>query len=404
MRPHPQATEPVATCHVSRLHARAVAAIKEGVLDSSPVAGLTHQFYRYPARFSPTFARAAIEAFTNPGDLVLDPFVGGGTTLVEARVLGRLAVGADISHLARFVSQVKTTPLTVADTRALREWVQNIQPLLSVRSPTSRNEDPAPANLDLKNTWRLRKLLALTVELARSLQPVRRQAFARCVVLRTAQWALDGRRHVPTLPEFRSELRRNMESMLAGMEDFVAAAQKAERHHRDPGRRSWCLVARATELDRHPIWKRVPQPRLILTSPPYAGIHVVYDRWQIAGRKETSAPFWITDSQDGHHTSYYTFGDRRNEPKYFAHARAVFTRLAQVAGPDTIMVQLVGFSQPHRQLPAYLDLLEEAGFREVDLGQSDRVWRQVPNRKWHANQKGETASSKEVVLVHKPQR
>jgi hypothetical protein len=130
----------------------------------------------------------------------------------------------------------------------------------------------------------------------------------------------------------------------------------------------------------------------------------VYDRWQIAGRKETSAPFWITDSRDGHHTSYYTFGDRRNEPKYFAHARAAFAGLAQVAGPDTIIVQLVGFSQPQRQLPEYLNLLEEAGFREVDLGQTDRIWRQVPNRKWHADQKGETASSKEVVLVHKPRR
>jgi hypothetical protein len=32
------------------------------------VSGLTHDFYRYPARFSPLFARAAIEAFSKPGD------------------------------------------------------------------------------------------------------------------------------------------------------------------------------------------------------------------------------------------------------------------------------------------------------------------------------------------------
>ena len=384
----PLTAKPV-TPHRTTLLRGALAALQAGVLDASPVTGLTHQFYRYPARFSPTFARAAIEAFTNPGDLVLDPFVGGGTTLVEARVLGRLAVGADISHLARFVSQAKITPLTPADMRALRHWIQSILPLLNIRNPLLTNGDPAPANLDLRNTWRLQKLLRLTVELSHGLRPARRQAFARCVVLRTAQWALDGRRHVPTLQEFRLELAKNMESMLASMAEFVNAAQQAERHHRAPGRRSWCLVVPATELDRHPIWKRVPQPRLILTSPPYAGIHVVYDRWQIAGRTETS---------------YYTFGDRRNEPKYFAHARAAFAGLAQVAGPDTIIVQLVGFSQPQRQLPEYLNLLEEAGFREVDLGQTDRIWRQVPNRKWHADQKGETASSKEVVLVHKPRR
>jgi hypothetical protein len=47
-----------------------------------------HEFYRYPARFSPAFAAAAIECFTNPGELVLDPFVGGGTTAIEAMRLG----------------------------------------------------------------------------------------------------------------------------------------------------------------------------------------------------------------------------------------------------------------------------------------------------------------------------
>jgi hypothetical protein len=57
-------------------------ALIAGARDALPVRGLTHNFYRYPARFSPVFVRAAIEAFTVPGDLVLDNHVGGGTTLV----------------------------------------------------------------------------------------------------------------------------------------------------------------------------------------------------------------------------------------------------------------------------------------------------------------------------------
>jgi DNA methylase len=57
------------------------------------VCGRTHNFYRYPARFSPRFARAAIQTFTRPGDLVLDPYVGGGTSLVEALAIGRDAIG-----------------------------------------------------------------------------------------------------------------------------------------------------------------------------------------------------------------------------------------------------------------------------------------------------------------------
>ena len=96
-----------------------LAKLVEAASDTTPVAGLTHNFYRYPARFSPKLARAAIEAFTEPGDLVLDPFVGGGTTLVEAMVLGRHAIGADISSLATFVSEVKTTLYTESELEAL---------------------------------------------------------------------------------------------------------------------------------------------------------------------------------------------------------------------------------------------------------------------------------------------
>jgi DNA modification methylase len=48
----------------------------EAARDRSPVGGLTHNFYRYPARFSPRFVKVAIESLSNPGDLVVDPFMG----------------------------------------------------------------------------------------------------------------------------------------------------------------------------------------------------------------------------------------------------------------------------------------------------------------------------------------
>ena len=64
-------------------------ALNEAVHSNSPVAGFTHNFYNYPARFSPEFARTVIDVFTKHGDLVLDPFMGGATTVVEARLLGR---------------------------------------------------------------------------------------------------------------------------------------------------------------------------------------------------------------------------------------------------------------------------------------------------------------------------
>ena len=78
--------------------------------DRSRVSGFTHNFYRYPARFSPTFAAAAIHCFSKPGDVVMDPYMGGGTTIVEAMAQGRRVVGNDLNSLAVFVAKVKTTP------------------------------------------------------------------------------------------------------------------------------------------------------------------------------------------------------------------------------------------------------------------------------------------------------
>ena len=99
-------------------------AFVEAVKFQGPVEGLTHGCYKYPARFSPVFARQAIQTFTNVSDVVLDPFVGGGTTLVEARLAGRDAYGADISSLAVFLSQAKIVPLGISYAFASRRGLR----------------------------------------------------------------------------------------------------------------------------------------------------------------------------------------------------------------------------------------------------------------------------------------
>jgi hypothetical protein len=69
---------------------------------------LTHYLFRYPAKFHPPVAATLIENYTKPGDVILDPFCGSATLLVEARVLGRSGVGLDVDPVATFVADVKT--------------------------------------------------------------------------------------------------------------------------------------------------------------------------------------------------------------------------------------------------------------------------------------------------------
>lgn len=52
----------------------------------------------HPATFPISLARKIIELFTHEGELVIDPFVGSGTTLVAARDCNRNAVGFDLQE------------------------------------------------------------------------------------------------------------------------------------------------------------------------------------------------------------------------------------------------------------------------------------------------------------------
>jgi len=68
-----------------------------------------HGLFRYPAKYLPQVARAVLEEVVSPGEPVLDPFAGSGTTLVEAARFGVPATGLDLNPLAVLLSRVKTT-------------------------------------------------------------------------------------------------------------------------------------------------------------------------------------------------------------------------------------------------------------------------------------------------------
>ncbi|OGS42954.1 MAG: hypothetical protein A3K67_03335 [Euryarchaeota archaeon RBG_16_62_10] len=71
----------------------------------------THGIHKYPAKFIPQIPRYCIESFSKVGDVVLDPFMGSGTTLLEAYISGRSSFGIDVHPLASMIAKVKTTPL-----------------------------------------------------------------------------------------------------------------------------------------------------------------------------------------------------------------------------------------------------------------------------------------------------
>lgn len=74
-----------------------------------------HSICPYFAMFPETFVRRNIYAWSRPGDLVCDPFMGRGTTILESLLNGRKAIGCDTNPVAYCISRAKATPPSLVD-------------------------------------------------------------------------------------------------------------------------------------------------------------------------------------------------------------------------------------------------------------------------------------------------
>lgn len=382
------------------------------VSNRGKVTGAPHDFYRYPARFSPIFAREAIKNFTKPGDFVLDPFCGGGTTLVEALSLGRRAAGMDVSSLAAFLARTKTTPISVHDKREISVWLAALEKGNPRTNLDSYEIFYAEVYYYLRNLPdEARAFFFWIFERLTDLPKLRQQKFVRLVLLGVGQWGLDCKSSVPAASEFKTEFCQRLNAATNDFFDYVsgiAAANELPRCRLSSIRR---VINRSSEeCDED---GRIPESwlpaKLVLTSPPYPGVHVVYHRWQILGRKESPAPFWLANQRDGAGESHYLLGPRDEDElvTYYARLKSVFLSVRSLLDENSIVVQLVAFSDPTWQLKAYLETMKEAGFVEAEADCTatakvrGRIWREVPGRKWYANKRGEIPASKEVMLLHK---
>jgi len=377
----------------------------ESFCSSNRVGGLTHNFYRYPARSAPEFAKDIILEFSKEGDWVLDAFMGGGTTIVEAIANGRNALGIDINPLAHFITKVKTTPLSSRDQERILDWADrlNFEEITPDRPATT---DPRLRNIPDET----KELLVYAVSTLNQLEFPRQRRFARCALLRLGQWAIDCRKDVPSANHMKTRLLKQVAEMLGGLNDLVQAAKTSGiQKNKITSKRVLCLGTINEAMHDRNFAILSTMPKLVLTSPPYPGVHVLYHRWQVAGRRETPAPYWLAALKDGHGESHYTLGGRSMTglKSYFIKLTDIFWDLRQFIDPDALVVQLVAFSDPDTQLPAFLEAMHLAGYDELTPLENaglKRPLRKVPNRKWYTYSGKNQYASNEILLFHRPLR
>lgn len=236
---------------------------------------VTHGLHAFAAKCPPPLVTWIIAQWSEPGDYVLDPMAGSGTTLVEAMLAGRAGLALEIDPLARLLCQVKTT-LLPKETLALHveTLLSRVEAMCRAHDSGIHDQPPPLPDLPRRDYWFLPEVsaqLALIKQAITGLdvpEDYRRffyVAFSSLILARTsvanARDIVHSRHHyrghlVPPDVEriFRQRLVRMMKQMRSFEEQLDGVTTLGVRIVGDD--------ARALTIDDESI-------DLVVTSPPY---------------------------------------------------------------------------------------------------------------------------------------
>ena len=82
-----------------------------------------HSFHHYTAKFIPQIPQNIIKQFRKKGDVVFDPFLGSGTTIVEGKLLGHSSYGIEINPLSIKIANSKVNLINFNDLNNFLKWI-----------------------------------------------------------------------------------------------------------------------------------------------------------------------------------------------------------------------------------------------------------------------------------------
>ena len=106
----------------------------------------THCYHSYPAMMIPQIARRIIKEYLpKKSSLIFDPYLGSGTSLVEARLNHLNSIGTDLNPLARLISESKSNIFNVEniikDFNKIKQNILNYNKSLILDKPIFKNID-----------------------------------------------------------------------------------------------------------------------------------------------------------------------------------------------------------------------------------------------------------------------
>ena len=246
----------------------------------------THGYHTYPAKFIPQLAARLIRELTRPGQWVLDPFMGSGTTLVEAKVLGRPSLGVDINPVAHLISLSKTRPvdpdLLSEEIVQFDRWLSDDQAgQLSFWSSMASVPSPDHERIDYWFEPEKKDCLAKILHLIETKTQESTRPFFRCAFsnsLKTSSiWLQRSTKPTRDLakvpPDPRETFLKNVRRMAKGNKVFFDLLEKSGNV--DTPAEPYCADARNLPCEDG-------QLSLVVTSPPYVTSYEYADLHQLS--------------------------------------------------------------------------------------------------------------------------
>jgi DNA modification methylase len=233
---------------------------------------VTHGLHPYPAKFIPHIPRELIAAYSRPGETIWDPMCGSGTSLVEAALAGRSAIGSDINPIAILASKAKTTPLPSRSRDEIRGLLLRIRVNATVWPGGRPDRDPYIPDFHNRDHWftpRAQHELGLLLEDIEALETDAARQLALCAFSAIIV-AVSNQEGETRWRARRLELEPGavLARFAAKLRASLAAAESYARRAR-----AEVEVARWDARDRGLLDRKVD---LIVTSPPYANTHDYY--------------------------------------------------------------------------------------------------------------------------------
>lgn len=342
-----------------------------------------------------------MHAVAPPRARVLDPFMGSGTSIFESLRGGYHSTGMDLSPISNFIVERfirGTSSATLIKTeevgkRILSKGAKGLSPRETLIGLWPEEHAADFEFQEVRRTLEgfVEAALELRGETAKILQ---------LVALSAGQWAIDGRR----APVAKDELLAHLDLLVSRIPALLTFwHQSLAEVWGDSSWRNGVTHVKGDSIKELQSLASSSSPMfdVSITSPPYPGVHMLYAKWQLRGRRESHLPAYIVGA-DASPESHLTMGNRTTGvDDYFNKLKVVADSLSTVLVKSGVSIQLVGFSNSQSQLPRYIEIFEKAGLAQIVPKELESVSlaRDVPSRKWQAAAKGDLDTKTEHLLV-----